>query len=191
MKPHRIFFVVAGAGILIGLVIAIIVYAIHRFSPTTPAIDAAFTLITPYVMYVTAEHFHCSGVLSVVTGGLFLGYRSQEIMGYESRLNVAGLWDTLLFLLNGFVFILIGLELPVIVQELGDYSLSQAIFYGVIISLVTIIARMPLQATSNTSRHPGFDSFLHIFGKSRLGKKAPGKTHSMRTIIVTRLMITR
>lgn len=138
----RSFFIVAGTGIAIGIAIALVVYGIMRFFPTTPAIDAAFTLITPYVMYMTAEHFHCSGVLSVVSGGLFLGYRSQEIMGYESRLNIAGLWDTLLFLLNGFVFILIGLELPVIVRELGNFSVAEAIFYGVAISLVTIIVRM-------------------------------------------------
>ncbi|MEJ0101143.1 MAG: Na+/H+ antiporter [Bacteroidota bacterium] len=136
------FFIVALMGIAIGLVIAFIVYAIHRFFPTTAAIDAALTLITPYVMYITAEHFHYSGVLSVVTGGLFLSYHSQVIFSYESRLNIAGLWDTLIFLLNGFVFILIGLQLPSISQDLGNYSMGEAIFYGIAISLVTIVVRI-------------------------------------------------
>lgn len=136
------FFIVAVMGIIIGVAIALVVYSIHRFFPTTPAIDAALSLITPYVMYIAAEHFHFSGVLSVVSGGLFLSYRSQSIFSYESRLNMAGLWDTLVFLLNGFVFILIGLQLPAISQGLGNYSIGEAIFYGVVISFLTIVIRI-------------------------------------------------
>ena len=136
------FVVVVVMGIAIGIAIALIVYGIHKFFPTTPAIDAAFTLITPYIMYITAEYFHFSGVLSVVCGGLFLSYRSQDIFSYESRLSVNGLWETLIFLLNGFVFILIGLQLPGIVKGLGNYSIAEAILYGVVISLLTIIIRI-------------------------------------------------
>nr|WP_315819177.1 cation:proton antiporter [Paraflavitalea speifideiaquila] len=66
-------------GIVIGLAIAHIVYLIHRFLPTTPSIDTAITLITPYLMYIAAEHFHFSGVLAVVSGGLFLSFRSHEV----------------------------------------------------------------------------------------------------------------
>ena len=138
----KTFFLVAAMGIVIGIAIALIVYAIHRFFPTTAAIDAALTLITPYVMYITAEHFHFSGVLSVVSGGLFLSYRSQEIFSYESRLNSVALWQTLVFLLNGFVFILIGLQLPTISRGLGNYSIAEAVSYGVIISLLTIVIRI-------------------------------------------------
>ncbi|MBO9204131.1 Na+/H+ antiporter [Niastella sp. MAH-29] len=141
-QATQTFFVVAIVGILIGLVIAHIVYAIHRFFPTTPAIDAAFTLITPYIMYVTAEHFHVSGVLAVVAGGLFLTYRSQDIFSYEARIQVMGLWDTLVFLLNGMVFILIGLQLPDIIKGMENYSVGQAISYAIIISLATIVIRI-------------------------------------------------
>lgn len=136
------FAMVAAMGVVIGVVIAYIVYLIHRFFPTTASIDAALTLITPYAMYITAEHFHFSGVLAVVSGGLFLTYRSQEIFNSESRIQIAGLWDTLVFLLNGFVFILIGLQLPGIISGLGNYSVGQAIGYAVIISIVTIIVRI-------------------------------------------------
>ncbi|MEI9943731.1 MAG: Na+/H+ antiporter [Chitinophagaceae bacterium] len=136
------FVLVAFMGILIGVAIAGIVYLIHRYFPTTPAIDAAISLITPYIMYIAAEHFHFSGVLSVVSGGLFLTYRSQDIFTYESRLQLNSLWETLIFLLNGFVFILIGLQLPAIVDGLGDYSVGEAIFYAVIISLLTIVIRI-------------------------------------------------
>jgi monovalent cation/hydrogen antiporter len=136
------FALVVFMGIAIGVAIAYVVYAIHRFFPTTPVIDATITLITPYIMYITAEHFHFSGVLSVVSGGLFLTYRSQEFFTYESRLQINGLWETLIFLLNGFVFILIGLQLPVIITGLGNYSIGEAILYAIIISLLTILIRV-------------------------------------------------
>ncbi|WP_280517376.1 Na+/H+ antiporter [Niastella yeongjuensis] len=141
-EATQTFFVVAIAGILIGLAIGHIAYAMHRYFPTTPAIDAAFTLITPYLMYITAEHFHVSGVLAVVAGGLFLTYRSPDIFSYEARIQVLGLWDTLVFLLNGIVFILIGLQLPEIIKGMETYSVGQAISYAIIISLATIIIRI-------------------------------------------------
>lgn len=138
----KTFFVVGFMGIAVGIGIAIVVYILHRFFPTTAVIDAAITLITPYIMYITAEHFHWSGVLAVVAGGLFLSYRSQEIFTYESRMSIVSLWETLTFLLNGFVFILIGLELPVITAGLEGYSVPEAITYGIIISIATILIRI-------------------------------------------------
>lgn len=136
------FFLVVIMGIVIGLAIAHIVYALHRWLPTSASIDTAITLISPYLMYITAEHFHYSGVLAVVSGGLFLSYRSHDIFDYNSRLQTQSVWNVLIFLLNGVVFILIGLQLPVVVHGLGEYSLRSAIFYGIIISLVTIVIRI-------------------------------------------------
>jgi monovalent cation/hydrogen antiporter len=171
-EATRTFFVVAAMGILIGLVIAHFVYAIHRFFPTTPAIDAAFTLIAPYIMYIAAEHFHVSGVLSVVSGGLFLTFRSQDLFSYDARIQVLGLWDTLVFLLNGFVFIMIGLQLPGIIRGMENYSVGEAITYAIIISLVTIliriawvfpgayIPRMLFKSIRNTEPNPGWRNVL-------------------------------
>jgi CPA1 family monovalent cation:H+ antiporter len=129
-------------GIAVGLLIAHIAYAIHRWLPTTSSIDSAISLISPYLMYITAEHFHASGVLAVVSGGLFLSYRSPDIFSYESRLQTQSVWNVVVFLLNGVVFILIGLQLPRIVRGLGEYSLKAAIGFGVLISVVTIIVRL-------------------------------------------------
>ncbi|PVD53129.1 Na+/H+ antiporter [Terrimonas sp.] len=136
------FFYVVLVGILTGVAIANILYFLHRYLPTTPAIDACITLISPYIMYIVGEHFKASGVLAVVSGGLFLSYRSQDIFSYDSRLNVYSLWDTITFMLNGIVFILIGLELPVIVKGLNGHSIQEAVFYAVIISIVTIVVRL-------------------------------------------------
>jgi monovalent cation/hydrogen antiporter len=136
------FLMVVFMGILIGLVIAHIVYAIHRWLPTTATIDTAITLISPYLMYIAAEHFHYSGVLAVVSGGLFLSFRSHDVFNYSSRLQSVSVWNVVVFLLNGVVFILIGLQLPGIVRGLGEYSLLAAIGYGIAISLVAILVRL-------------------------------------------------
>ena len=141
-KAAGSFMLVVFAGILIGVLIGFLFYLIHKYFPTTSSIDAAITLITPYAMYITAEHFHFSGVLAVVSGGLFLSYRSAHVFTYETRLQVGGLWETLVFLLNGLVFILIGLQLPGIIAGLGDYSIGEAVFYAVVISIVTILIRL-------------------------------------------------
>lgn len=168
------FAMVALMGIVVGLVIGHIVYAIHKFFPTTPSIDAAITLITPYIMYIAAEYFHFSGVLSVVCGGLFLSFRSNEIFTYETRLHVAGLWETLVFLMNGLVFILIGLQLPTIIDGLGNYSVGEAIFYAIIISLLTIVIRIIwvfpgayiprwlFKSIRNTEPNPGWRSVFLV-----------------------------
>lgn len=136
------FVVVVVAGILIGLAIAFLIYATHRFLPTTSSIDTAITLIAPYLMYITAERFHFSGVLAVVSGGLFLSSRSAEIFSYSTRLQAQGVWETLVFLLNGAVFILIGLQLPVILHALDTVTITRAVYYGVIISFTTILVRI-------------------------------------------------
>ncbi|MFT3979298.1 MAG: Na+/H+ antiporter [Ferruginibacter sp.] len=136
------FFVVAGLGIMIGITIAFIIFWVHKLLPTDSNTDTALTLISPYIMYLVAEQFHCSGVMAVVSGGLFLSYRSHKIFPYNTRLQVYAVWDTVTYLLNGLVFILIGLQLPSIVEGLGRDSLASAIFYSIIISLVTIIIRI-------------------------------------------------
>lgn len=142
VKAETDFLVVGVMGIVVGLAIAHIVYAIHRFLPTTPSIDTAISLITPYLMYIAAEHFHYSGVLAVVSGGLFLSFRSQDFFTYNSRLQTSNVWDTIVFMLNGVVFILIGLQLKTIVNGLEDYSLLQAIGYALLISLFIIVVRI-------------------------------------------------
>lgn len=136
------FVFVVSAGILIGLAIAFGIYLIHKHLPTTPSIDTGISLMAPYLIYITAEHFECSGVLAVVSGGLLLSSRSGEVLSYNSRLQMQSVWDTLVFLFNGVVFIIIGLQLPVILKSMDGQSIRSAVFYAVVISLVTILVRI-------------------------------------------------
>ncbi|WP_031529335.1 Na+/H+ antiporter [Dyadobacter crusticola] len=136
------FLMVAVMGVLIGLAIAHVLYVVHRFFPTTPSIDTALTFISPYLMYIAAEHYHYSGVLSVVSGGLFLSFRSHELFTYQSRMQTNYVWETVIFLLNGIVFILIGLQLPEVMLGLDCYTVTEVISYAVIISVLTIMIRI-------------------------------------------------
>jgi CPA1 family monovalent cation:H+ antiporter len=136
------FFIVIIMGVLTGLAVALVFYAIHRWLPTTASIDIVLTFVTPYIMYILAEKFHFSGVLAVVSGGLFLSSRQQTILSPLSRIQGFNVWSIVSFVLNGLIFMLIGLELPVIVRQLGNTSLVEAIKYGLIICLTLIICRM-------------------------------------------------
>lgn len=136
------FFIMAGMGVVVGLAGAHVFYVVHRFLPTTPAIDAALTVMTPYILFLAAEHFHFSGVMAVVSGGLFMSYRAHEVFQTGStRLNMLGVWTTMIFVMNAFVFVIIGLKLPEIIAGLGEYSIGEAIKYALLISLITIVIR--------------------------------------------------
>lgn len=136
------FFLVIVMGTLIGLCVGFVFYGIHKWLPTTPSIEVVLTLLTPYCMYYAAEHFHFSGVLAVVSGGLLLSGRRQSMLDYRSRLEGINVWSNLVFVLNGLIFFIIGLQLPSIIKQLGDVSLSTAIWYGFAISLTLILVRL-------------------------------------------------
>lgn len=136
------FMVMVSAGIAIGLALAFVIYLIHRYLPTTPSIDTAITLMSPYLMYITAEHFKYSGELAVVSGGLFLSARSTEVFSFGTRLQSQGVWNTLVFLLNGAAYILIGLQLPVILGNLEPGTITKTIYYSIFISFAIILIRM-------------------------------------------------
>ncbi|NLR58622.1 Na+/H+ antiporter [Chitinophaga polysaccharea] len=165
------FVVAIVVGVAIGLAVAVVYYGIHRWLPTSAQMDVVLTLTAPYVMYIAAESLHGSGVLAVVSGGLFLSSRSMRILNYRSRLQGANTWATLGFLLNGLVFMLIGLELPVIIRELGTVSIGAAIKYGCIITGALIVTR--LCCTLGASVFTVFISRYITTADNRPGWKGP------------------
>lgn len=136
------FFLVVVLGILIGLAVGLVFYAIHRWLPVTPSIEIVLTLVTPYCMYYAAEHFHFSGVLAVVSGGLFLSSKRQSMLSYISRIQSVNVWTSIVFIMNGLVFLLIGLQMKSVINQLGEISLATATWYGVVISLILIATRI-------------------------------------------------
>lgn len=140
------FFFVTFGGIVIGLSVALLIYgihyAIHKILTPNADIEVGLTLVSPYIMYTAAEYFHYSGVMAVVCGGLFLSYRYRDILNYESYMQAQGTWKSIAFLINGVVFLLIGLQLPVIINRVSQETLNQGIRYGLIISGMAIAIRI-------------------------------------------------
>lgn len=135
------FVLVIVMGIVVGVLVALLFYAIHRWLPTSTNIDVVLTFLSPYAMYIIAEQFHFSGVLAVVSGGLFLSARRHEFLSHQSRLRGINVWEAVAFVLNGFVFILIGLEFPVVIKNLGPEGFQSAIKYSLIMTGILIVTR--------------------------------------------------
>lgn len=136
------FLIVVFGGIAAGLAIGFVFILLHKMLRNNSIIGTSLTLLTPFVAYLTAEHWHMSGVLAVVSTGLLISWRSSEIFSYETRIRNNAVWDTVIFLLNGFIFILIGLQLPSILDDLGGYQMNDLIFYGAVVAGVTIVIRI-------------------------------------------------
>lgn len=133
---------VAIAGIAVGLIVGQLFLWVHKITPNNPTSDTTLTFLAPYVSYLVAEEFHLSGVLAVVTSGLFLAWHSSEVFSQKTRLQANGTWDTVLFILNGIIFILIGLQLPMILRGIDDIPFSTLLLYGAIVSITVIIVRI-------------------------------------------------
>ena len=129
------------AGVSIGLIIGYFMYLVHKNFICTPVIEVTLTCLTPFASYLIAEYFHVSGVLSVVTTGLYLSFRSNEIFTNESRIMVYSVWQTIIFILNGLIFILIGLQLRSVMEGIKNYSGSELARYGLAVSAVVIAVR--------------------------------------------------
>lgn len=129
-------------GVGIGLLVGWIFMKAHKYLPTDTNMDIVLTIVTPYIMYLAAEEVHSSGVLAVVSGGLLLSNKRHLFLSSTSRLQGVNFWESLCFVLNGLVFMLIGLDLPEITAGLEGVSTSSAIGYGVLITGVLIVGRI-------------------------------------------------
>jgi Na+/H+ antiporter len=140
------FVLVAAGGIGVGLIVAWIFYHLLRYV-RDDLIDIVLSLVAPYAAFIGAERLHVSGVLAAVTAGIWLGARSSDLLSASTRLTAVAFWQTLVFLLNGVVFMLIGLQLPEVVHNLQGRSwptlLSQAALLGGVVIVTRIIWVFP------------------------------------------------
>lgn len=137
------FIMVVVGGIAVGLLVGYVFYNIHKLCTTSSMIDVILTLLTPFVAYTVAERIHTSGVLAVVVAGLFLTYRASVMFSHQTRIHALGVWETMVFILNGVIFILMGLQLPAILKGIEtNYSLPLMIGYGLLIGVGIMIIRL-------------------------------------------------
>ena len=137
----RLFYLIVG-GLGIGLLIGVVVSWMERYIDDGP-VELVVTLVVPYAAYLAAERAKASGVLAVVACGIYMSRKSTQFFSPAARLQVNGAWEALVFMLNGLVFVLIGLQLPYVLAGIhGRYGTGTLIFYGAVFSAVLIGLRM-------------------------------------------------
>ncbi|MGP3951950.1 Na+/H+ antiporter [Streptomyces sp. 7N604] len=105
-----------------------------------PLLLNTLSLLVPFVAYSAAEAVHASGVLAVVVVGLYLGHRSWQV-DFETRLQEAAVWRMVAFILESAVFALIGLQLRVVLQGLGEYEAGEAATYATVVFAAVVAGR--------------------------------------------------
>ena len=135
------FLTVGLGGVLLGLGVGIAVTELRRRLSDTP-VSITVSLLAPYVAYLPAEQLGVSGVLAAVTAGLYVGQHASRTLSSEARVAGAAVWQMVVFILNGLVFTLVGLQLPTVIALLGDIPASSLLGLGALVSLTVIVARL-------------------------------------------------
>ncbi len=128
-------------GLVIGATIEFVMRLLARFDVVDPSVANVVILLAPYAAYLPADALGISGVLSAVTAGIYVSRRSQTIFSPEGRVIGSAVWSVTLLLLNGVVFLQIGLILPRIVRSLAP-SLGTYAWLALIVSIAVIVVRL-------------------------------------------------
>jgi CPA1 family monovalent cation:H+ antiporter len=152
-------FIGAGlGGVAVGLVIGILIAEVRFRVGKAPTVEATISLLTPFMAYLPAEAIHASGVLAVVAVGLYLGRRGPRIISAQSRLQSTYMWRMITFLLEGLIFLLVGLQLPRAFENLGNHTFVELLVDATLVSLVLIAVRLlwvfPGAMTARLLRYP-------------------------------------
>lgn len=162
-------------GAAVGLAVGWLVAELRRRTDDALT-EIAISLATAYFAYLPAELLGVSGVIAAVTVGVYLGWRSPRLIAPATRLQAFGTWEVLTFVLNGTLFILVGLQLPVVLDGLSGEPAGRLLLYAALISAVVIATRfawvypatwLPRRLSERTGRRdpmPGWGSvFLVAF----------------------------
>ena len=134
------FFVDAAGGIAIGIAVGWVIAEVRK-RITDVNTELAISLFSAYGAFIPADQLGVSGVLAAVAAGIYLGFRAPEIASPESRMQGFAMWSVLTFLLNAILFILIGLQLPVIVDGLRGRPADEVIGYAAAVCVAVIAVR--------------------------------------------------
>jgi len=136
----KLFYLVFGS-IVIGLVVGKLIHFLELKIIEAP-IEITIILMAPYFAYLAAEEARASGVMATVACGLYLGHKSSLYLSRGARLTGEGVWETLTFVLNGFVFLLIGFQLRYILSEIRTLRLGELLMLGLVFSGVVVLLRL-------------------------------------------------
>lgn len=135
------FLATALGGIAIGLAIGWVIAEI-RTRIDDPPLEVTISLFTAYASYLPAEALGASGVLAAVTTGIVLGWRAPDIASSTARIQAFAVWDTLSFVLNAILFILIGLQLPLVIDGLDQRSFGELMAYAAAVCATVVGVRL-------------------------------------------------
>ncbi len=139
--PFQFVYVPVG-GIIVGLAVGWLVHRLgQRGLHDDPLLALTTSLVVPFLSYLGADLLEMSGVLAVVATGLYLGWKAPETTSSRIRLQSHVVWETLEYLLNGMVFVLIGLQLPGILHSMREYWWPRPFWYAVVINVVCVLVR--------------------------------------------------
>ncbi|MEU8660750.1 Na+/H+ antiporter [Actinoplanes philippinensis] len=137
------FLIVATGGALVGVLIAFVVRLLSRPLSADPMLANAVSLATPFGAYLLAEHIHVSGVLAVVVAGLIVGHHTPRSASGAGRLQTSAVWKLVDFLLEGLVFLLIGQQLPQVIDGLAGYE-TATVVAAVAVTVGVVLLLRPL-----------------------------------------------
>ncbi|TDU76050.1 Na+/H+ antiporter [Streptomyces sp. KS 21] len=133
------FLLASVGGVGVGLVLMVPIHHLRK-RLREPLLQNTLSLLIPFVAYAAAERVHASGVLAVVVVALYLGHRNWQV-DFATRLQEEAVWKMVAFILESVVFLLIGLQLPVVLKGLEEYEGWHAAWYALVVFLAVVVAR--------------------------------------------------
>jgi monovalent cation/hydrogen antiporter len=133
-------------GLLVGLAVGAIVREVRR-RIDDPPIEITISILSGYAAYLPAEEIGVSGVIAAVTVGIYMGWHTPELTTPVMRLQGVAIWEVLTFLLNALLFLLVGLQLPNVIEGISDQGAADLIGWGLLVSAVVILTRLVWQFT--------------------------------------------
>ncbi|MGU3375802.1 Na+/H+ antiporter [Chryseobacterium sp. M5A1_1a] len=159
-------------GLVIGFIIGFAFLKLHRYFNGNSSAETFAVILLPFAAYSLAEHLGYSGVLAVVILGMFLSWNSISLFKTESRMQMSHFWDVMIFILNGLVFLILGMQLPAIISNIPGTELPILIFYGLLIFIVLVFIRL------------GVLSLFPLFSSHEAGKANVFLTQSKKEYII-------
>jgi Na+/H+ antiporter len=144
-------------GLVVGKILSFIIQRIHHNSLAT----ISFMLLAPFVTYLVAEDLHVSGVIAVVMLGLSIARFSGKIFPDKLKQQSKSFWDIIIFLLNGLIFILIGLQFPFVIKSIDGSLIWQYIGYAFAITIIALLLRMARVFLQKINLQHAFDKGKH------------------------------
>jgi len=136
------FVVLMVGGFLVGMIMGKILAYLLRAVRTHPMCVLSLTILTPFITYLLAETLHCSGVIAVVVLGFGISRLSAHRFPEHLRQQSKTIWEMIVFMLNGLIFILIGLEFPIVARAINPHLFLPYAGYALLITLMALVLRM-------------------------------------------------